>query len=155
MRWRSAFQYTYFEHRSDLRTNVIFNSCISSVISSLTSTSIRFTLELNSEPALNRITFRFTFNKKSELVQPPSITFSIFLRLKNAPGFPRAFEQFTINQFSFGSLKNRQTHFQNKLTLKLTLAPMIARTTVLIISIESIVAITVNTVPDNVPQAVV
>ena len=92
--WRSAFQYTYFEHRSDFRTSVIFNSWASSVISSLTSTSIRFTLELNSEPALNRITFRFTFNKKSELVQPFSITFSIFLRFKKCPRFPESIRTF-------------------------------------------------------------
>jgi len=50
MRWRSAFLYTYFEHRSDVSTSVIFHSCASSVKSSSTVTSILFTLPLNSAP---------------------------------------------------------------------------------------------------------
>ena len=51
-------------------------SCVS-VTSSPKSTSILFTLELNSEPALNRMVFFFTFNTKSEWVHPLSITFSM------------------------------------------------------------------------------
>ena len=78
MRWRSAFLFTYFEHRSDVSTSVIFHSCASSVISSSTVTSILFTLPLNSAPALKRLTsFFLTFKIKSELVQSPSFRFSI------------------------------------------------------------------------------
>jgi len=68
MRWRFAFLFAYFEHRSDVSTSVIFHSCASSVISSSTVTSILFTLPLNSAPALKRLTsFFLTFKIKSEL----------------------------------------------------------------------------------------
>ena len=78
MRWRSAFLFTYFEHRSDVSTSVIFHSCASSVISSSTVTSILFTLPLNSAPALKRLTsFFLTFKIKSELIQLASFRFSI------------------------------------------------------------------------------
>ncbi len=79
MRWRSAFLFAYFEHRSDVSTSVIFHSCASSVISSSTVTSILFTLPLNSAPALKRVTslLVLTFKIKSELVQSPSFRFFI------------------------------------------------------------------------------